>query len=158
MNTRRKSSAQLCVLCVLIALCAVVQSKENVVEFKVVPNKDGSVSVALDTPPIPSSTCTFEWTSNGATTELWEAKVSGDPRTGDLACDISRKGGAETYLFFTKFRTTLGTNPVLEAAVHGNDGELEDGHLETDGECVMNSQEWSGGTVRSISLKSIVIG
>lgn len=77
-------------------------AKEAVHEFKVVPGKPGRVTVALDTPPIPSSSCTFEWASTGATTEMWVAKVAGDPRTGDIECEISRRGGAETYLLFEK--------------------------------------------------------
>lgn len=37
------------------------------------------------------------------------AKVQGDPRSGELECEVSRKEGAQTYLMFTKFKTTLGT-------------------------------------------------
>lgn len=45
-------------------------AKEASLEFKVVPNKAGDIEVALDTPPIPSSTCRFEWDSSGATVEV----------------------------------------------------------------------------------------
>lgn len=45
-------------------------AKEVEFEFKVVPNKAGDIEVALDTPPIPSSTCRFEWDSSGATVEV----------------------------------------------------------------------------------------
>lgn len=85
------------------------------------------------------------------------AKVSGDPRSGDLECEIARKGGAETYLMFTKFKTTLGTNPILEALVHDNDGEMDEDNFKQDGECVENSHDWSGGTIRKIHLKSMVV-
>lgn len=47
-----------------------VLAKEVELEFKVVPNKAGEIEVALDTPPIPSSTCRFEWDSSGATVEV----------------------------------------------------------------------------------------
>jgi hypothetical protein len=87
--------------CVLL-LSSVVSAKEVAEEFKIVPGNPGRVTVALDTPPIPSSTCTFEWSSAGATTEMWTARVSGNPRSGELECEISRRGGAETYLLFDK--------------------------------------------------------
>lgn len=45
-------------------------AKEVETEFKIVPGKAGNVEVALDTPPIPSSTCRFEWDSSGATVEV----------------------------------------------------------------------------------------
>lgn len=48
-------------------------AKEVEMEFKVVPNKAGDIEVALDTPPIPSSTCRFEWDSSGATVEVGSA-------------------------------------------------------------------------------------
>lgn len=44
--------------------------KEVEIEFRIVPNKPGKVEVALDTPPIESSTCIFEWDSSGATVEV----------------------------------------------------------------------------------------
>jgi hypothetical protein len=136
----------------------VVYAKEEAKEFKVVPNSPGKVTVDLDTPPIPASSCTFEWNSNGATPEQWIAKVSGDPRSGDLECEIARRGNAETYLFFVTFKVTLGTSPVLDAIVHDNDGALGEGdHFETDGECVQNGVNWSGGTIRRIHVKSMVI-
>lgn len=44
--------------------------KQVTEEFKVVPNKAGQIEVALDTPPIKSSSCRFEWDSSGATVEV----------------------------------------------------------------------------------------
>jgi UPF0556 domain len=135
-----------------------VEAKEEAKEFKVVPNSPGKVTVDLDTPPIPASSCTFEWNSNGATPEQWIAKVSGDPRSGDLECEIARRGNVDTYLFFVNFKVTLGTSPVVEAIVHDNDGTLDEGdHFETDGECVQNGVDWAGGTIRRIHVKSMVI-
>lgn len=145
-----------CLVLSVAAACAL--AKEEVLEFKVVPGNPGRVTVALDTPPMPSSSCTFEWASTGATPEMWTARVSGDPRTGDLECEISRRGRAETYLLFEKFKTTLGTNEIVDALVHDNDGELSEEHWEADGECVENKHDWTGGTIRSIKLKSMVIG
>lgn len=55
---------------ILILVIALGEAKEVEVEFKIVPNKAGDVEVALDTPPIPSSTCRFEWDSSGATVEV----------------------------------------------------------------------------------------
>lgn len=86
---------------------AFTAGKEAVVEFKVVPGKAESISVALDTPPIAGSTCTFEYAADGATTEMWSARVSGSPRSGELECEISRKGDAETYLLFSKVRASV---------------------------------------------------
>lgn len=58
-------------LSLIVALLAYhAFAKEAELEFKVVPGKAGNVEVALDTPPIPSSTCRFEWDSNGATVEV----------------------------------------------------------------------------------------
>ncbi|PXF41714.1 hypothetical protein BWQ96_08560 [Gracilariopsis chorda] len=131
--------------------------KEVEIEFRIVPNKPGKVEVALDTPPIESSTCIFEWDSSGATVEQWTARIWGNPRTGELECDVSRKEGAETYLMFTKFKTTLGTNPVLDALVHDNDGEMEAENFLRDGECIENAHDWAGGTIRRIKLKSMVV-
>jgi hypothetical protein len=88
--------------CMLMLSIGIVAGKEAVLEFKVVPGNPGRISVALDTPPIPSSTCVFEWTSTGATPEMWNARVSGDPRSGEIECEISRRGGAQTYLLFEK--------------------------------------------------------
>jgi UPF0556 domain len=142
----------------LWVLLTLVEAKEVTKEFKVVPNSPGKVTVDLDTPPIPASSCTFEWNSNGATPEQWLVKVSGNPRSGDLECDIARRGNAATYLFFVTFRVTLGTSPVLEAVVHDNDGALDGKeHFETEGECVQNGQNWPGGTIKRISLKSMVV-
>lgn len=45
-------------------------AKEVETEFKIVPGQTGNIEVALDTPPIPSSTCRFEWDSSGATVEV----------------------------------------------------------------------------------------
>lgn len=147
----------LCFVLLEYVALALALAKEASTEFKIVPGKDDSISVALDTPPIPASTCSFAWSTSGATTELWTAKVVGDPRSGELECEISRRGGAETYLLFSKFKTTLGTNPVLEAVIHDNDGELGVEHYDTDGECVENRHTWEGGTIRRISLKSMVV-
>ncbi|CAN8061961.1 unnamed protein product [Agarophyton chilense] len=144
------------ILMFLSSITAVV-TKEAQLEFKVVPNKAEKIEIALDTPPIESSTCIFEWDSSGATVEQWIARIWGDPRTGELECEISRKGGAETYLLFSKFKTSLGTNPILEAIVHDNDGEMDTDSFVSDGECVENAHEWSGGTIRRIHLKSMVI-
>ena len=96
----------------LAAVAALGTAKDASIEFKVVPNKEGKIEVALDTPPIESSTCWFEWDSRGATVEQWLLKITGDPRSGELECEVERKGGAETYLMFTKFKTTLGTRYV----------------------------------------------
>lgn len=60
-------------LLALIHLVVLGAAKEVEVEFKIVPNKAGKVEVALDTPPIPSSTCRFEWDSSGATVEVRSA-------------------------------------------------------------------------------------
>lgn len=139
----------------LFALC--VDGKEETTEFKIVPGSAGKVEVALDTPPILSSTCVFEWASTGATTELWTARVKGDPRSGEIECDIERKGGASTYLLFSKFKTKLGTGEILSAVVHDNDGELEEDHYDTEGECVENAHDWAGGSIRRIALTSMVI-
>jgi hypothetical protein len=85
--------------------------------------------------------------------------VSGDPRSGELECEIFREGGLSTYLMFTKFKTTLGSNPVLEAIIHDNDNELlDDDDFLSDGECVENSHLWTGGTIRKIHIKSMVVG
>jgi hypothetical protein len=46
---------------------------------------------------------------------------------------------------------------VLEAVVHDNDGELDAEHYDADGECVENSHEWPGGTIRRISIKSMIM-
>lgn len=58
--------------CLAVAMCVanVALAKEVSEEFKIVPGKPGDLSVALDTPPIDSSTCRFEWDSNGATVEV----------------------------------------------------------------------------------------
>lgn len=48
-------------------------------------------------------------------------------------------------------------SPILEAIVHDNDGELDQDDFKQDGECVENSHDWSGGTIRSIKLKSMVV-
>lgn len=54
----------------VLALAVLADGKEVRHEFKIVPNKPDSVEVALDTPPIESSTCKFEWESTGATVEV----------------------------------------------------------------------------------------
>lgn len=46
------------------------EAKEAQLEFKVVPNRPGKIEIPLDTPPIESSTCRFEWDSSGATVEV----------------------------------------------------------------------------------------
>lgn len=56
-----------------------------------------------------------------------------------------------------QFKTTLGTNEIVDALVRDNEGELSDEHWEADGECVENKHDWTGGTVRSIKLKSMVV-
>lgn len=141
---------------ILLVLVQVTIAKQVVQEFKIHPGTDGKVSVALDTPPIASSTCTFEWAAMGATPEAWTTTITGDPSSGDLECLIERAGGANTYLMFQQFKTTLGTAPVLDAEVHGNDGKLSGDEAVVDGECVRNHHEWSGGEIRSILLKSAV--
>jgi hypothetical protein len=91
--------------------------------------------------------------------EQWVVRVTGDPRSGEIECEVERVGGRETYLMFTQFKTTLGTNPVLEAVVHDNDMEtLGPDDFLSEGECVENAHDWSGGTVRKIHVKSQVIG
>lgn len=142
----------------ILTLLSGAYGKTESTTFKIVPGQDGKVDVALDTPPIASSTCAFEWAANGATTEMWSATVTGDQSSGDLECVIERAGGGRTYLMFTSFKTTLGTAPIIDAAVHGN-GELVQHVVEPvpdtdDGECVKNHHEWSGGEIRSIVLKS----
>lgn len=149
--------ARLTAVLVALALVGVSLGKEVSEEFKIVPNKGGKVEVALDTPPIESSTCRFEWQSSGATVEQWVMAVRGDPGTGELECEIGRRDGGGSYLLFTKFKTTLGTNPILEAEVHDNDGEMDGGRFETDGECVENAKDWSGGTIRRLKLKSMAV-
>lgn len=52
------------------ALLQICLAKEVALDFMVTPGKAGKVEVALDTPPIPSSTCKFEWDSMGATVEV----------------------------------------------------------------------------------------
>lgn len=89
---------------VLVSSCAVATGKEAVLDFKLVPGTAETVSVALDTPPIAGSTCTFDYSSTGATTELWSARISGNPRSGEIECEIGRTGGAETYLLFNTVR------------------------------------------------------
>lgn len=54
----------------VVCLVSVCAGKEVQFEFKIVPNKAGDIEVALDTPPIKSSTCRFEWDSTGATVEV----------------------------------------------------------------------------------------
>lgn len=54
----------------LAIITNIAAGKEVVTEFKVVPNKPGKIEVALDTPPIESSICKFEWDSSGATVEV----------------------------------------------------------------------------------------
>lgn len=54
----------------LLLLFGLSSAKEAQLEFKVVPNKAGKIEIALDTPPIESSTCFFEWDSTGATVEV----------------------------------------------------------------------------------------
>lgn len=132
-------------------------SKEISEEFKIVPNKGGRIEVALDTPPIESSTCKFEWDSSGATVEQWVMKVVGDPGSGEIGCEIQRRDGGTSYLMFTKFKTTLGTNPILEAIMHDNDGEMHEDNFNLEGECIENAHDWSGGTIRQIKLKSMAI-
>lgn len=64
---------------VAITLCMLLPQslcKEFSEEFKVVPNKAGKIEVALDTPPIESSTCRFEWDSSGATVEVRSLDLS----------------------------------------------------------------------------------
>lgn len=48
-------------------------------------------------------------------------------------------------------------SPILESLVHDNDGQMGDDNFELDGECVKNSHDWSGSTIRRIKLKSMVI-
>jgi len=55
---------------IVLALSSESFAKEVQLEFKVVPNTPGIIEVALDTPPIPASTCHFEWDSSGATVEV----------------------------------------------------------------------------------------
>lgn len=62
------------ILTVLMGLIGCYDGKEVQHEFKIVPNKPDNVEVALDTPPIESSTCKFEWESTGATVEVWISK------------------------------------------------------------------------------------
>jgi len=140
----------------LSVLLSTVCGKEESKEFKIVPGSDGVVSIALDTPPIASSTCTFEWHSNGATPEMWFMKITGDQSSGDLECVIERYGNERTYLMFTKFKTTLGTAPVVDASVHGNEGPMGEDEAIIDDACVRNHHEWEGGEIRSIILKSAV--
>lgn len=52
---------------------AYAAGKEVQQEFKIVPNKPDNIELALDTPPIESSTCKFEWDSTGATVEVWNS-------------------------------------------------------------------------------------
>lgn len=70
MEKIRAFSAILALSFVLLYQFQESDAKEEVVEFKVVPNKPGKIEVALDTPPIESSTCWFEWDSSGATVEV----------------------------------------------------------------------------------------
>ncbi len=147
--------ARLFLLLLVLQLTSIL-AKQVVQEFQIHPGTDGKVSVALDTPPIASSTCVFEWSAMGATPEAWTTTISGDPSSGDLECLIERAGGANTYLMFQSFKTTLGTAPVLDAEVHGNEGKLSSDEAVVDGECVRNHHEWSGGEIRSILLKSAV--
>lgn len=141
-------------LFLLLGLAGLAFAKEVREEFKILPNAPGKVEVALDTPPIAGSTCTFEWDASGATPELWTAAVTGDPAEGDLACFVTRAGGKESYLMFKSFKTTLGTSPVIDAEVRGNDNDALEHAV--DGECVKNHHTWSGGGVRSIKLTSMV--
>lgn len=62
--------------------------KEFSEEFKVVPNKAGKIEVALDTPPIESSTCRFEWDSSGATVEVCSFNNPITFKSGDQANHI----------------------------------------------------------------------
>lgn len=48
-------------------------------------------------------------------------------------------------------------SPVLESVVHDNDGEMDVDAFEQDGECVENSHDWGGGSIRRIHLKSMFI-
>lgn len=41
--------------------------------------------------------------------------------------------------------------------MHDNDGEMESDSFSTEGECVENAHDWSGGTIRRIKLKSMVV-
>lgn len=57
----------------------------------------------------------------------------------------------------TKVNFLSWSSPILEALVHDNDGEMETDNFSQDGECVENSHDWSGGTIRRIRLKSMVV-
>lgn len=139
----------------VLLLC---EGKSNEQQFTIHPGQAGKVSVGLDTPPIPASTCEFEYDAVGATPEQWTVHVEGDQRSGDLECEVSRKGQGQTYLLFQSFKTTLGESPVLDAIVHGNEEQLrQEEHFETDGECVRNAADWSGAQIRSLRLKSKII-
>lgn len=48
-------------------------------------------------------------------------------------------------------------SPILEAILHDNDGEIESDNFSQDGECVQNSHDWGGGSIRRIHVKSMVV-
>lgn len=57
-------------LALMLALVRISAAKREQIEFKILPGAASKISVALDTPPIAGSTCTFEWTAQGATPEV----------------------------------------------------------------------------------------
>lgn len=102
---------------------AAALTKSESLPFTVHPGSPGSVEVALDTPPIPSSTCTFAYATVGATPEAWEAVVTGDGDTNSVTCTIHRAGGGETYLMFTSWEVALGGEAaLLDATVRDGGG------------------------------------
>lgn len=109
---------------VVAAAPAAALTKSESLPFTVHPGSPGSVEVALDTPPIPSSTCTFAYATVGATPEAWEAVVAGDGDANEVTCTIRRAGGGDTYLMFTSWEVGLGGDAaLLDATVRDGGGE-----------------------------------
>ncbi|OSX79025.1 hypothetical protein BU14_0091s0004 [Porphyra umbilicalis] len=98
-------------------------TKTESLPFTIHPNAPGSVEVALDTPPIPASTCAFAYATVGATPEAWEAVVEGDGDTNRVTCTVRRAGGGSTYLMFTSWEVRLGGDgALLDATVRDGGG------------------------------------
>lgn len=145
---------------VLAAAPAAALTKSESLPFTVHPGSPGSVEVALDTPPIPSSTCTFAYATVGATPEAWEAVVTGDGDANAVTCTIRRAGGGDTYLMFTSWEVGLGGDAaLLDATVRdGGGGEVPPAGVYAVGSGGVRTVEgWGGGGIAEIVVKSTLL-
>ncbi|GAB0492955.1 hypothetical protein MMPV_004226 [Pyropia vietnamensis] len=138
----------------------VALTKSETLPFTVHPGSPGSVEVALDTPPIPSSTCSFDYATVGATPEAWEAVVTGDGDANSVTCTIHRAGGGETYLMFTSWEVGLGgDSALLDATVRDGGGKevSPTGVYAVGSGGVRTVEGWGGGGVAEIVVKSTLL-